>query len=159
MEYITMNDVLKLSCPDGFHVLDKEEMAKLRFNEEGSGVCLSDPERHMIVSAAYKQIGGFSSFLLNDKDLLKNLETAMRKAQKPFGYNAAGDVTRSVGGRIAKGIAYTYTAQEIPMYSESLLIREGKTVYYFHVYSREALKEGNMSVWDELLNTSVWSEQ
>ena len=128
----------------------------MRFTEEGQGECLSDPERHMIVSAAWKKIGGFSALLLNDKDLTKQMERNIGSSMRVFGYRAGGAVKRTVGGRQAEGFCYTYIAQDTAMYGESLVLRSGKTLYYFHLYAREALKEDSLPVWEALLAGTEW---
>ena len=47
---ITFNNKLTLSFPDTFHVMSGEDREALTFLAEGPGDCLSDPDRHMIIS-------------------------------------------------------------------------------------------------------------
>ena len=150
METVPLNE-LTIPCPEGFHVMDEEERRGLRFADEGPAVCLSDPGRHMVVCAAAKKIGGLASFLLDDAGLVKNMETGILKAMKPFSCHYGGPVKRTAGGREAKGFCCTYTAQGTAMYGESLLLRSGRTLYYFHLYARQQLKEESLPVWEGLL--------
>lgn len=159
MNTMALNE-LKIPCPDGFHALDDEARSRMHFAEEGPGVCLSDPERHMLISVAYKRISGLSAVLLKDRDVAKNMDGSVKKAMQPFGYKADGSVKRMVGGNATEGFCYTYTAQSIAMYGESLVLRysgkSGKSLYYFHLYAREELKAESIPVWEELLSGAEW---
>ena len=152
MDPIVLNDIT-ISYPAGFHVLDDAERGRLHFIEVGDGVCLSDPERHMLISIAYKKVGGLTSVLLKGRDLAKAMETAVRKSMQPFEYQSVGSIKRMVGSCESEGFCYTYTAQNIPMYGESLVLRSGKAAYYFHLYARDGLRAESIPVWEELLGS------
>lgn len=156
MDQLTLNHALILTCPDGFHEMDGEERSKLNFLEEGEGVCLSDPERHIIVTVGWKRTGGIVSFLLNDKDLAKNMEARLRKPMRPYGYKLEGFAAQQVGGREAQGVRYRYQVGDVGMYGESLVLKSGRTLYYFHFYAREALKAESVPIWRELLDQLRW---
>ena len=155
-EYVTLHGELKLPCPEGFHVMDEAERARLHFLEKGEGVCLSDPERHMLVSAAWTRFTGLSALLLRGGDVARKNEADVRKALQGLGYRSGGFLQRSVGGTLADGFCYAYTAQDIPMYGESFALKSVKTLYYFHLYAREALKEESLPVWEALLSGAEW---
>lgn len=152
MDPIALKDIM-IPCPDGFHVLDTEERSRIHFTEDGEGVCLSDSERHMLIYIAYKKIGGLTAMLLKSRDLAKNMETSVRKSMQPFGYKSGGSIRRMVGSCESEGFCYTYTAQDIPMYGESLVLRSGKAAYYFHLYAREKMQAESIPVWEELLSS------
>ena len=153
---LTLNSELTLAFPDGFHVLDAEERSRIRFAEEGAGICLSDPDRHIFVSVAWKEVNGFSALILNNHDLAKHMERSVKKSMRQFGYMTGGKIRRIVGGKESEGFCYTYTAQQIRMFGESLVLRRGKTIYYFHFYVRESLKEESLPLWDSLLAAAEW---
>ena len=69
MEDVLLNNSLKLPCPEGFHVMDDEERSELNIMGNGPGVCLSNPERHIIVSIGWQQVGGLTSLLLKSGDI------------------------------------------------------------------------------------------
>lgn len=148
---LLLNSELRLHCPDGFSILDAEERESICFTEQGPGICLSDPERHILVSVAWKKINGFSALILSNRDLVKQMEAVARQSMRPFGYDSGGKVTRTIAGKECGGFCYTYTAQSTDMYGESLLLRCGKTIYYFHLYARESLKEESLPIWKDLL--------
>ena len=153
-----LNNTLRIPCPEGFHVMDEKERQNMSFIADGPGVCLSDPDRHIIISVGYKQANGFTSFFFNEKDAAKSMEQQIAKPMAAYGYQSLGSMERLIGGRKVHGSAYIYEAQGVAMYGESHVAKIGKTFYYIHYYSREALKDENMPVWEAFLSEVRWEE-
>lgn len=156
MDPLFLNNTLRIPCPEGFHVMDDQERKTLRFITEGPGVCLSCPERHIIISIGYKQTGGFTAMLVSGKDALKGMESQIRASMGSYGYQLDGFAARLIGTKNGEGIGFHYTARDIGMYSESFVIKEKKTFYYFHYYTRETLIDENFPVWKSFLDEIRW---
>lgn len=153
MEDLLLNNSLKLPCPQGFHVMDEEERSGMNITGSGPVICLSDPERHMIVSIGWQTVGGLTALLLKSGDIARNSEKAIRRSMESYGYQGEGFLQRSIAGNRADGFAYTYEAQGVPMYGESCAVKIGKDFYYFHLYARQALREESLQVWEEILDS------
>ena len=153
MEDILLNNSLKLPCPEGFHVMDEEERSELNIMGNGPCVCLSDPERHIIVSIGWQQVGGLTSLLLKSGDIVKNSEKAIRKSMQAYGYQLEGFLQHSIAGNNADGFVYIYEAKGVPMYAQSCAMKVGKVFYYFHFYARQELREESLKVWEEILDS------
>ena len=158
MANAALNGKMSVSYPDGFHEMSEAERGQLNFIEEGKGVCLSDPRRHMIVTTGFKRIGMLQKLLLGGKDLAKNMEAQIRKPMARYGYRLKGYSEKQLDGKAANGIMYTYTAQGVDMYAESYVVKSGDTLYYLHLYTRMALWAENQSVWDQILDSVAWAE-
>ncbi len=158
MEQKILNDELSLSWPEGFCVMEEAEVNAMQFVEKGACFCLKDPEKHLIAVVGWKRIRGLAAMLLNDRDLARQMEESIRKPMGAFGYRLEGYTDRSLGGKPAGGIRYTYTAQDTPMYGESWVVKSGKTVYYFHVYIREGLKDDGIPAWEQILDSVSWKQ-
>ncbi len=156
MNGLLLNDILRVPCPDGFHVMDDAERSNLEFIVEGPGVCLSDPERHIIVSIGYKKTSGFAAMLVSEKDAAKNMETQIGTALRSFGYRLDGFAARMIGGKTGTGSGYHYVSGDTGMYGESFVVKQGKVFYYFHYYTREALIDENFPVWSGFLSEIRW---
>ena len=156
MQQITVNRELQLSYPNGFHKMSNDELSRLHFIEAGDGLCLSDPERHMIISIGWKQIGLFVKLLLNPRDLAKNMEARIEKPLQSFGYQLKERLEKTLDGKQAKGIRYTYSAKDIDMMGESYVIRSDKIIYYLNVYFREAMASESLAVWHDSLASVRW---
>ena len=152
---LTLNQQLTISCPEGFRVMDEAERSKLNVLGQGPGACITDPERHVVMSFGWKA-AGLAALLLSAKDAAKQAEADIRKAMSSYGYHLDGFLSRAVGGEKAEGFAFDYEAQGIRMYGESFAVKRGKVFYYLHLYTREALKDENVTLWTELLSSAAW---
>ena len=151
MHEIDINEEFTISYPEGFHVMTDEEWSKLNVLEDGPGVGLSDPDRHIIVTVGWKQVGGLTAKLIKGPDLVKNMEKRIRKAMAPWDYKNKGFSHRSVADSTAEGVGYTYRVQDTGMYAESYAMSRGRTLYYLHFYVRQEFKEEGLPVWEEML--------
>ena len=149
-----LNNKLTIVCPDGFRQLSEAEIEKLNTPWPGSGTCLSDPERHMLLSFGWKKVNGLAAIILSTKDLAKNMEQDIAGMMKEYDFESAGYTERTICGKRAGGFRYSYTAQGVRMTAESLVLKSGKTLYYFHCYARKTSEAGNLAVWEKIL-TSV----
>ncbi len=137
---------------DGFHEMSESERSALHFAAEGEGVCLSDPKRHILISVGAQTINAFSALLLSTSDLAKNAEKQIARLMQSNGYRREQFVTRKIDGLHAEGYRYTYTAQSVGMTGETYVVKDGKTVIYFHVYVREAHKDEGFAIWNAFLD-------
>ena len=154
---LTLKD-LTLFLPDGFHVMDEAEWSKMQLLASGECAGLADPQRHIIVTAGYKQINSFSAALLSGRDLVKNMEKQIRKSMTSLGYSLICFDSRTVDGKTAEGFRYTYTSSSVDMTGESLVIKSGKELYYLHVYMRSELLSPSLPVWENLLDSVLFCE-
>ena len=152
-----LNQELNISFPEGFHVLNDEERRGLRFIENGPGVCVSDPQRHILVSISWRTIGGFAALLLNTGDAAMKMESNISEAMKSYGYQLGGFIDKELDGLRAVGFRYDYQSQDIDMTAEAYLLKKGKVFYYFYVYARTEGKDDSLSVWETILNSIRWS--
>jgi len=159
MGNIELNNDLKLSYPDGFHVMTEEELKKYKYFEGAPGFCIEDPERHIIISVSWRQANPFVAMIAGTADVARNMEARIRKPMKKFGYKPEGFIRRDVGGRAADGFRYTYQVQEIVMKGESLSVKNGSNFYYIHSYFRDALREESLAVLDGIFGSAGWKEE
>lgn len=142
---------LTVSFPEGFRRMTEGEMKKLNRLEDGPGVFMTSPERHIIVTVGWKKIALLASLLLSAKDIAKNAGGRIARAMKPCGCSEPAYTERTVAGSRAHGFRYAYTAENVPMEAETCILKRGRVVLYFNFYAREALKEESFSVWESVL--------
>ncbi len=146
-----LNNELKVTFPETFHVMNEEELKKLRFLAKGDGVVLSDPERHIRISVAWKKIGAFSGLVLTSGDVAKCMRRSIRKAMAAYRFRAEEPVRTELGGKRADGLTFEYEAENVQMVSESLVVKNRRTLYYFHFYTRAEEQSRNRDIWDQVL--------
>ena len=142
--YVTLNNTLQVFYPDGFHVMDEAERSKLK-------------ERHILISTGWKSVGRVLGMLFGAKDAAKSAEAQVRKAMKGNGYRSNGFFTKEVGGEEARGYCYEYEAEGMVMYGETCVVKHGKELYFLHFYTRTAVKEENLEMWNEMLAAAAWN--
>jgi len=156
VEDILLNHKLYFAFPEGFHRMEGEELARLRFMEAGPGGCFKDTEKHLIVTTAWKEIAGLAAMFLKAKDVASGMEAQIRKAMQPYGVRMGEAVKRDVGGKPAYGFRYGYEAEGIAMQGESLVLKEGKAYYYLHFYARAESAAEAAGVLDAILASARW---
>ena len=153
MNEMYVDDIFRLPCPDGFHIMDEEETSRLNILEGGSFIGLSDPGRHMIVTIGWKKTNGLLSLILKTKDIAERMEKTIGRAMKNSGFQREGHLERIIAGSKAEGFSYYYTAQDTDMLGQSFVVKDDKTVVYFHFYARTALRKESLKVWNMLLDS------
>ena len=120
METALLNNELKLTCPEGFREMSKEELSGYNFYSEAPGWCVNDADRHIMVSVSWKQVPGLFAKMLKVKDVAKSMEGQMAQAMKAFQYKLVEFTARTPGGKEAEGFRYDYTVQDTGMSGESV---------------------------------------
>lgn len=153
-----LNNELNLTYPEGFKVMTKEELKKYKFLEEAPGFCLSNPDKHIIISFSWRQANPFVAMLAGTADIAKNMEAKIRKPMGKYNYNLEGFITRELGGKRADGFRYLYQVNGTGMTGESLSLKSGSNFYYIHSYFRQEFREESLLALDEIFG-SVSYEQ
>ena len=157
MNTVMIGDKLTLSYPDGFHIMDSVEKSNMQFFDGSTGECLSDPERHILISIGAKPIGGIFSFLVNAKDAAKKMEASIRKPMQKYGYLLNRFAEKSVGGKKAEGFSYEYASQGTDMYGESYVIKYDRKLYYLNLYAHRELLSESLDIWNMVLSSAKWA--
>jgi hypothetical protein len=155
MRDLRIDSELLLTVPDGFHELTEDERSKMNMPWAGQWVGISDPERHIVVTAGSKKAGLPARLLLSTRDLAGNMEKQIRGAMASFGYRAEGPASYLIAGEKACGFRYAYEAQGIAMCAESCVFRRRGKIYFLHLYAREELSAESFAVWEEILSSVV----
>ena len=156
MKSTRIDDVMILSYPVSFLEMTEREMAEKQFLNDGKGLCISDPDSHILVSVGYQQVNGFAAMMLSGKDIITRDEKIIAKRMESLGYCREGFVKKDVSGKKADGMCYTYKKDDVVMYAESLVIKNGRTLCYLHYYTRNELKENNVRIWESILSRIQW---
>ena len=152
MRELRIDNELLLPVPDGFHELTDDERSKLNMPWAGQWVGISDPERHILVTAGSKKAGLLAWLLLSARDLAGNTEKQICGAMTSFGYRDRGPTDRVIAGEKACGFRYVYESEGIAMCAESCVFKQRGKICYLHLYAREELEEESFAVWEGILS-------
>ena len=158
MRTILLNGDLLLTYPEEFHIATEEERNHAVKYGEGDYEAIVDSERRMIICIGWKKISGFANLVLNEKDLIKDMEKRLKQPMLDFNYKLEGFFAKKIDGRKAQGYGYWYEAQDIPMYGQSFALKHNKNYYALYFYTREARKEENLPVWEQILDGIRWNQ-
>jgi hypothetical protein len=153
MRTLPIDSELHVLCPDGFHELTDGERSRLVMPWSGPWVGISDPERHVLVTAGSRKAGLFAGLLLSARDLARNMEKRIRGAMTPFGFRAGGAAERVIAGERAFGFRYAYEAQGIAMCAESCVFKRRGKIFFLHLYARDERREESFAVWEKILSS------
>ncbi len=153
-----MVNALRVSCPEGFREMNESEKAGLHFAMEAPGICLTNPEKHMVVSIGWVK-SGMASLLLSEKDAARKGEEKVSRLMKDLGYQLEEYPNRTLDEEKASGYRYHYTAQDIGMTGETLVAKHRKVFYYLNLYCRTELREESLKIWEEMLDAMRWKTE
>ena len=105
----------------------------------------------MLVSIAWKKVNPVAGFFLHLIRPVVSMEAGVNHAMQGYGYQKETMLSRAIGGCPAQGFRYTYAAGA-PMVGESYVIREGRSLTFFHVYVKADLREESLQRWETLLD-------
>ena len=151
-----LNNELELTIPEGFHEMDEAERSKLTFANDVPGLCISDPDRHIVVTVGWRTLSTFAAMLLDTKSTAKNAEKQIRNLMKGYGYRPLAFSGKELGGKAASGFKYAYDVQDTGMLGETFMTKNGKTLHGFNFYCRRTLEKESMPVWEEFLRSVRW---
>lgn len=151
MKELIINERFKLICPQGFREMTEAERDQLNMLGDGDTLCLISEEGHMVVSIGWKQVNAVAGLLLHLISPARSMEASVNQAMSAYGYRRDAALERQIGGQSAKGFRYSYTAQ-VPMVGESYVLRDGRSLTFFHAYTRDALREESLAAWQRLLD-------
>ena len=152
MNELKINERFQLVCPEGFRPLTEAEREKLNTLGGGESLFLTNEEHHIAVSIGWKDVNAFAGFLLHLISPVSSVEANVNRAMAPYGYRKETMLERQIGSQLAKGFRYTYTAGDTPMVGDSYVIRQGRSLTFFHVYLPDELREQGLLHWNALLD-------
>ena len=155
MEETILNKELALTVPEGFTLMSKEEMAQNATSYGPPKWAVKDPDRHMILSVAWKK-SLFASLLVSARETAQNVEGRLHKMMEQMGYERRQFVTADIDGLESHGIRYSYDTPSTRMTAQTLVVKKGSTFYYVHCYMRDTLLDESLPVLDEVLKTMRW---
>ena len=151
MSALKINDKFQLICPEGFRTMTTQERAQLRIAEEGDILCLTNETEHMVVSIGWKEVSIGTGLVLHLIRPVKSVEASVNRSMAPYGFRKETSLTRQIGGQNAEGFRYTYTAG-VPMVGETYVIRQMRSLTFFHMYLRAENRENGLPQWNALLD-------
>jgi len=143
-----INGTVEIEVPDGFHVMSAEELRQAYRNEDPNRWGMWDKERHIIVTVMWKAYRGLLGLFLSDlKEVCKKNEQLNSKGYAGHGYRCDGFFSLSVDGQQAEGYRFSYRVGDAEQSAETILMRQGKTIYSVTFAGRAENKAADQDVF------------
>ena len=152
MSVFKISDRFQLVCPEGFRLLTEQERARLRVAAAGDFLCMTSEEEHMTVSIGWKDIGAAANLILRVIPPVKSVEASVARSMDAYGFTLETYLSRQIGGQRAEGFRYAYTAEDTAMIGETYVVRQTRSLTFFHMYLRAANRENGLVRWNALLD-------
>ncbi|MBQ3285051.1 MAG: hypothetical protein IJH40_05340 [Ruminococcus sp.] len=151
MNSMTINNELKLSYPDGFHEMDKEEMQRF-FSASLYRQGIYDEDRHILISVAWTKPGPVN-YLTDARTILLRAELGMKRGLQD--YCRVKETQVEVAGKKARCISFTFTAQgsDIAQSGEMAVFRAGNKFYAVTFVAREDGYDESLNVYHGILES------
>ncbi|MBR2539242.1 MAG: hypothetical protein IKE85_00235 [Mogibacterium sp.] len=155
---ISIDNKLYMDCPEGFRKLTDEELQKMNLIANGKGLCISDSERHIVITVTWTQVNALSGWLMGTREVSGSMERQIRKKMKNFSYEWVDNLKRTIDGQVARGFNYEYLVNGIHMIGQSLVVKMEENVFYIHFYGRKVRREESLRIFNEILDGMVITE-
>ena len=145
-----LNDEMRIPLPEGFYVMSDEERNSISKGQTAPEWVMADKERHILFSVSWKKLPSLASLMLGSKDMAKNMKKRYGEVAEGAGYTFGEIRQIMIGGEKAYGYPFGYETEGVAMCGDSIVVKRGKTCYFFHTYYREAMKEESEKLLEEL---------
>ena len=153
MNRTRVNDQLALSYPDGFHVMDREELKKLYLDDNPNRWGIWDQEKHIIITVFWHSSNALLAALAGAKDVAKSTEKKLHKGLGKYSYRRDGFFQTTLCGRETTGFRYTYQLGDVTLAAETIVLKEKTVCYTIYYYAREELALASHPVFEAVLDT------
>ena len=153
MAAITLNDEMKITFPEGFTVMSREELKQAYGDDIPDRYGMKDAEKHMIFCVYWHEGPKFLSKLADCKSLRDRCEKLISKSMRNHSYKLEGRFESSLCGMEVQGFRHSYILQDIEFVSEVRVLKKDNVCYTLYYYTRSETEKANEPVRDEILNS------
>ena len=153
MNQAVIHGQLFLVYPDGFHVMDVEELNQAFLDDNPNRWGIWDRERHIIIAVFWHESSAILSALAGAKDVAKSTEKRLRKGLKRYGYESRGSFTTTLCGQETCGFRYAYRVGDVFQSAETVILKHGTCCYTIYYYAREEKDLVSYPVYEQVLRS------
>ena len=148
-----INGVFTLEIPENLQPVSAEELQEFSRGGDPFQWAVRDTERHVMITALWKQYSGLISWLADMKAMAKKNQQMVSKVYEGNDYRLTGYISMEAGDLPAEGYRFTYTAEGIAHSAAVMLIKEGRTVYSITCAGREENAAADCAMFREVLES------
>ena len=153
MDTAVVNGEISIDIPEGFRILNGEELNALYADSNPNRWGMTDDERHMVVSIFWHKNNPLLTLLAGAKDACKATERKLSKALRGHEYVLEGFFQRSLCGKQAYGFRHRYDLRGETYTSYVILFMKGSVCYTVYCYVRVTDMESSIPVLQDILQS------
>lgn len=157
MNNVILNNELTLQYPDGFHVLDEDEMSRIFPVNTPNRWAIMDLDRHLIICVQWQKSSAILARFSSTKDHAKRVVAKARAAYREKECEIGDPYQTSVCGQEAWGVSFSYEVDGVKQLGKVILFKrlskKTHTTYTVYYYTREESAEENEVILHDALSS------
>ena len=158
MTDIIINNELKMSCPEGFREMTRDEIHQQfgQTTEDQTGI--RNESGSVYINVMYHRFNALIGAMISNKGLAQDRENRLKKIYKDKMYRSSELFHREIAGHEAYGFSYEFVLNDISMYAECILFKTKNTTYTVYYYTRKENNEQNHPALDEVCSSMAFQK-
>ena len=158
MNQTTINDEIRITLPEEFHLMDPEEKKRIyamsAVTPEWSA---RDAQRHMLISVSWKRTNAVLASMACSMDGAKGYEKRVRVVLRERNYRFGEYLKEELGEKTAFGFTFRYQGNEGELLNRTMMVRSGGCIYYLTSQIRADGEDESKAVMDGIWRSISWS--
>ena len=151
MSKATVNDLMSIEVPEGFHTMSAEELRQAYRDDNPDRWGMWDQERHVMVTVMWKEYSRLMMMLADVKGICRKNEQIAAKGYGNNGYECGGFFSVNVDGEKAEGYRFSYRVGDVEQSAETILFKLGKTIFSITCGGRKENREADREMFDRII--------
>lgn len=151
METVTLKKSLLFDCPDGFHIMSRDELKKLYLDSYRNRAGVWDTKRHLIVSVFRNKPLKLFYKMSDEKAAADGIRNLFRKKMPE--YKEGKSVETAIAGQRASGFDYTYRVKGVAQEASVYVFKHKGYVYTVYCYARAPLTKDDAKILRGILDS------
>ena len=156
MQKAMVNDSLEFVMPEGFRLMDHEELVQAYELDYPCMWGMRDEERHVVLSVFWKVNNKLLAKLATPKLVADSRQNTLRRILKGREPHFDEKFTCEIAGQKAQGLRYGYVNKGNSYTCEYVVVMNGRACYTIDYYSRSDLAEANRPIYEEVISSMTF---
>ncbi|MDO4475710.1 MAG: hypothetical protein Q4B59_02890 [Lachnospiraceae bacterium] len=154
MQQVTINNSLKISFDEGFHVMNEEELGLFFFNDYPNRFGITDESRHMTMTIVWNKPKLWVRPLASARVALSGTQTILSRSVR--GFQKAEELQTMPGGSKSEGFVYHYDTDERKMTGLVQVVKYKGCLYTIYGYARRDEEASAKKLFVKILESMSW---
>ena len=151
MSKATVNDLMSIEVPEGFHTMSAEELRQAYQDDKQNRWGMWDQDRHVMVTVMWKEYPRLLMMLSDVKGISRKNEQMAAKGYAGNGYECGGFFSVNVDGEKAEGYRFSYRIGDVEQSAETILFKLEKTIFSITCGGRRENREADRELFDRII--------